>query len=51
MVIWVCVALSGTNHSKSHVQQNPIQLLQDHWDELAQVIDVSNSSFTIFKAC
>lgn len=51
MLVWVCVALSGTNYSKSHVQQSPIQLLQDHWHELAQVIAGFNSSVSICKAC
>lgn len=50
MVVWVCVALSGTYYMFL-VQQNPIQLLQDHWDELAQGIDVFNSSISICKAC
>lgn len=43
------VALSVTYSSKSHIEQNPIQLLQDHWDELAQVIDVFNSCIFVFS--
>lgn len=48
MVVW---SLSGTYYSRSHVQPSPMQLLQDPWDELAQVIDVFNSSVSVCKAC
>lgn len=52
MVVWVSVALSGTYYSKSCVQQNPIQQpLQEHWDELAQVMFVTPLSIFAEPVC